>query len=100
MRHGQATRITVLLMYNPSQLVVTIKDNGTGAVDLAPKGGLKSLQERLRGEGGSVTLGGVKSRCDRANDLTEYRKTIETRRTMTNPIKLIIADDEMLIVRV
>ena len=56
MRHGQATRITVLLMYNPSQLVVTIKDNGTGAVDLAPKGGLKSLQERLRAEGGSVTL--------------------------------------------
>ena len=56
MRHGQATRITVLLMYNPSQLVVTIKDNGTGALDLAPKGGLKSLQERLRAEGGSVTL--------------------------------------------
>ena len=41
------TRITVLLMYNPSQLVETIKDNGTGgAVDLAPKGGLKPLQER------------------------------------------------------
>ena len=56
MRHGQATRITVLLMYNPSQLVVTIKDNGTGAADLAPKGGLKSLQERLRGEGGSVAI--------------------------------------------
>ena len=32
------------------------KDNGTGAGDLTPKGGLKSLQERLRGEGGSVTL--------------------------------------------
>ena len=100
MRHGQATRITVLLMYNPSQLVVTIKDNGTGAVDLAPKGGLKSLQERLRAEGGSVTLEASNPGVTVQMILPNTEKTIETRRTMTNPIKLIIADDEMLIVRV
>ena len=58
MRHGNATKITVLLMYNQAQLVVTIKDNGQGATskELVPKGGLKSLQERLRREGGVVEM--------------------------------------------
>ena len=58
MRHGNATKITVLLMYNQAQLVVTIKDNGQGATskELVPKGGLKSLQERLRREGGIVEM--------------------------------------------
>ena len=58
MRHGNATKITVLLMYNQAQLVVTIKDNGQGATsqELVPKGGLKSLQERLRSEGGVVEM--------------------------------------------
>ena len=58
MRHGYSTKITVLLMYNQAQLVVTIKDNGQGATsqELVPKGGLKSLQERLRREGGVVEM--------------------------------------------
>lgn len=58
MRHGNATKITVLLMYNQAQLVVTIKDNGQGTTskELVPKGGLKSLQERLRREGGIVEM--------------------------------------------
>lgn len=58
MRHGNATKITVLLMYNQAQLVVTIKDNGQGTTskELVPKGGLKSLQERLRREGGVVEM--------------------------------------------
>ncbi len=51
---------------------VTTKDNGTGAVDCTPKGGLKSLQERDLAKNGDTW--GVKSRCDRANDPTEYRK--------------------------
>lgn len=46
-RHGKASKITVLLMYNERELIVTISDNGVGSQEISFSGGLRSLQERL-----------------------------------------------------
>ena len=46
-RHGKATKITLLMMYSANELIVTIMDNGVGASAISLEGGLKALEERL-----------------------------------------------------
>ena len=46
-RHGKATKITLLMMYSTNELIVTIMDNGVGSSDISLEGGLKALEERL-----------------------------------------------------
>lgn len=46
-RHGKATKITLLMMYLANELIVTIMDNGVGASAISLEGGLKALEERL-----------------------------------------------------
>ena len=46
-RHGKATKITLLMMYSANELIVTIMDNGVGSSDISLEGGLKALEERL-----------------------------------------------------
>ena len=46
-RHGKATKITLLMMYSTNELIVTIMDNGGGSSAISLEGGLKALEERL-----------------------------------------------------
>lgn len=46
-RHGKATKITLLMMYSANELIVTIMDNGVGSSAISLEGGLKALEERL-----------------------------------------------------
>ena len=46
-RHGKATKITLLMMYSANELIVTIMDNGAGSSAISLEGGLKALEERL-----------------------------------------------------
>ena len=46
-RHGKATKITLLMMYSTNELIVTIMDNGVGSSAISLEGGLKALEERL-----------------------------------------------------
>ena len=46
-RHGKATKITLLMMYSANELIVTIMDNGMGSSAISLEGGLKALEERL-----------------------------------------------------
>ena len=46
-RHGKATKITLLMMYSENELIVTIMDNGVGSSAISLEGGLKALEERL-----------------------------------------------------
>ena len=46
-RHGKATKITLLMMYSTNELIVTIMDNGMGSSAISLEGGLKALEERL-----------------------------------------------------
>lgn len=55
-RHGQASKITVVLMYNERELIVTISDNGTGSEQITLSGGLRSLQERLAENQANLTV--------------------------------------------
>ncbi|MGE5073721.1 MAG: two-component regulator propeller domain-containing protein, partial [Anaerolineae bacterium] len=57
-RHSHATRASVELAYQPSELRIRIEDNGTG-FDAAKAGdgmGLPLIQERLEGIGGRLTI--------------------------------------------
>ena len=46
-RHGKATKITLLMMNSANELIVTIMDNGVGSSAISLEGGLKALEERL-----------------------------------------------------
>ena len=46
-RHGKATKITLLMMYSTNELIVSIMDNGVGSSAISLEGGLKALEERL-----------------------------------------------------
>ena len=46
-RHGKATKITLLMIYSTNELIVTIMDNGEGSSAISLEGGLKALEERL-----------------------------------------------------
>ena len=55
-RHGKATKITLLMMYSANELIVTIMDNGVGSLDISLEGGLKALEERLHEQQAQLEL--------------------------------------------
>jgi signal transduction histidine kinase len=63
-RHSEATRFNVRVEYADSFVVLTVSDDGTGfvvedATSNAPQGtgiGLRSMRERMAGEGGSLII--------------------------------------------
>lgn len=51
-RHGKATLIQIFMVFNDYKLVVTLKDNGTGAHNVIEGIGLKSMRQRVSEIGG------------------------------------------------
>jgi len=53
-RHGNATKIMIKLVYSNEAVKFTIKDNGQGALVLIEGFGLKGIRERVQAFGGQV----------------------------------------------
>jgi signal transduction histidine kinase len=51
-RHGKATLIQIFMVFNEYKLIVSLKDNGTGAQNVVEGIGLKSMRERVMEIGG------------------------------------------------
>lgn len=58
LRHGQATRISVRLIYGPDRLEAVISDNGPGCAEIVKGYGLSGMEERLNIVGGSIAFDG------------------------------------------
>lgn len=56
-RHGKATKISVLLDYSRDSIIFSVKDNGTGAETIKEGYGLKGIRERAEAFGGRVEIG-------------------------------------------
>jgi two-component system NarL family sensor kinase len=56
-RHSAASLATVTLQADPTALILTIRDNGTGAADWAAGVGLTSIRERAQELGGACQVG-------------------------------------------
>lgn len=52
-RHGKATVIHIMMVFNEHKLTVTLKDNGNGAEYIKEGIGLKSIRERVNEVGGT-----------------------------------------------
>ncbi|MFB6812411.1 GAF domain-containing protein [Streptomyces sp. NPDC056387] len=55
-RHAQATRVGVGLRAADGEIVLTVSDNGTGIAPRGRRSGLRNLDERAQGLGGSFTV--------------------------------------------
>ncbi len=71
-KHSRAKNIDVLLQYNPTVFMLTIKDNGIGFVPatlaIASKGiGLKSMQNRAAFIGGVFS---IHSECEKGTAIS------------------------------
>lgn len=53
-RHGKATEIRIFMTFNPSNLIVTISDNGIGCGNIKKGNGLSSISERIYELNGKV----------------------------------------------
>lgn len=53
-KHGNATKISIFLNFEENELIVTMKDNGTGTDKFRMGMGLTSLRERVKEVNGSV----------------------------------------------
>lgn len=63
-RHGGADEIQVDLHYDPGELLMTVKNNGSVPSDLSRRGlGLSGMEERTRVLGGSLELGAEDRFC-------------------------------------
>lgn len=56
-RHGKATKISVLLDYSGDSIIFSVKDNGMGAETIKEGYGLKGIRERAEAFGGKVEIG-------------------------------------------
>ncbi|MER6445993.1 histidine kinase [Streptomyces venezuelae] len=54
-RHARATRVGVSLRAGQGEIVLTVSDNGTGIPPQGRRSGLRNLDERARGVGGTFT---------------------------------------------
>lgn len=54
-RHGKATKISIYMNFIKDSLIITMQDNGIGASNLIEGVGLKSIAERTREVGGSMS---------------------------------------------
>ncbi|MFJ5806568.1 GAF domain-containing protein [Streptomyces sp. NPDC093093] len=55
-RHAQATRVGVTLKAASAEIVLTVTDNGKGIPAQGSRSGLRNLDERARGLGGTFTV--------------------------------------------
>ncbi|MET3984475.1 GAF domain-containing sensor histidine kinase [Streptomyces sp. PvR034] len=55
-RHAGATRVAVALKAEPGEMVLTVSDNGRGIPAQGRRSGLRNLDDRARGLGGSFTV--------------------------------------------
>ena len=55
-RHSEASQVDVTVTVN-DELVLTVRDNGTGFTPGGRRSGLRNLEERALGLGGSLTVG-------------------------------------------
>lgn len=62
-RHGQATRVEISLNLMGSEIVIVIKDNGSGCEQLVEGYGIKQMKERIRALNGSVAIDGQDGFC-------------------------------------
>lgn len=53
-RHGKASKVDIFITFSPTQLILTIKDNGLGCNIIKKGTGLNSISERLVELNGSV----------------------------------------------
>ncbi len=56
MRHGKASEVSVFLSRSNSGVQVTVRDDGSGSDHVEPGFGLKGMQDRLAGLGGTVSF--------------------------------------------
>jgi signal transduction histidine kinase len=56
-RHGKATKISVLLGYSADSVTFCVKDNGTGGSVIKEGYGLKGIRERVEAFGGNFEIG-------------------------------------------
>jgi signal transduction histidine kinase len=57
-RHGQAQKITIHLIYKPESIELIVADDGVGCMELKKGLGLSGMEERLELIGGSIQYGG------------------------------------------
>ncbi|MDE0572213.1 sensor histidine kinase [Demequina sp. B12] len=55
-KHSQATRASAVFTRDDAAVTLTVTDNGIGGASLAKGTGLRGLEERLAGAGGSLTV--------------------------------------------
>jgi signal transduction histidine kinase len=55
-RHSGATRLWLRLRREASEMLLEIRDNGRGPIDIAPGNGLCGMRERLEELGGSLSI--------------------------------------------
>ncbi len=53
-RHGKASRINIGFWRNDSELIVTVRDNGSGSGEIVQGIGITGMRERIEGMGGVV----------------------------------------------
>lgn len=53
-RHGKATKVNVFMNFSTDKLIITLKDNGTGADEVQIGIGLTSIWERVKELGGTA----------------------------------------------
>ncbi|KAF0647488.1 MULTISPECIES: sensor histidine kinase [Streptomyces] len=56
-RHAHATRVEVSLQATADEVVLTVTDNGRGIPEGGRRSGLRNLEERARGVGGTLEVG-------------------------------------------
>lgn len=73
-RHARASRVDVLLDYQPNEVHLQIKDNGVGAAETPEGFGLLGIRERMQLLGGSleISTGTGKGFCLMASVPVEY----------------------------
>lgn len=55
-RHGKASQVNAHLQYSQTGLIFTMKDNGVGSAGYKKSIGIRGVEERVRAEGGTVTI--------------------------------------------
>lgn len=53
-RHGKASKIKIFITFNPSNLIITISDNGIGCENIKKGNGINSISERIYELNGKV----------------------------------------------
>lgn len=55
-RHGRATKIDVILAYTDNEVILTVKDNGTGVKNIVKGMGISGMEERVSLLGGRLHI--------------------------------------------